>query len=337
MSRHTDKITIGIVGLGIGRRFLKPFLDQSERVRVVVCDLNSASIDKTRIQFAGIAAGYTDVDEMLAKERPVAVGVMVPDHLHRALTEKGLAAGCHVMVTKPMATNVEDARAMVLASRKSGKKVMVAQETRLRPRNAQLRGLVSGGKLGDIIHIQSDFICNKNAHFAASPWYGSVEAGRTAMVGSAIHNVDLVRHLVGRPITSVFAFGNDKGKLKFSGNKTVSAIYQFEGGAIATVAVSYVATEGTDGSASFFRLLGTKGTVIGDKVVYEGGVEKESLSSHEASLESGCGRCSELFLEAVLEDRPVAVEPEDAFDSVAACAAADESCSTGKVVVPQKL
>ena len=135
----------------------------------------------------------------------------------------------------------------------------------------------------------------------------------------------------------MFAFGDARGDLEFAGNKTVSASYQFEGGAIGTVAVSYVAADRAGGTDNMFRLIGTKGIVVGSTVGFEGVAARESLEEFADSSTAGIRRCSELFLQALLGDTPVAVTPEDAFGSVAACVAADESCASGQPVTPQTL
>src|SRR5260221_14763379 len=46
---------------------------------------------------------YSDFDEMLARERPDAVGVFPPNNLHCEFAIKALTAGAHVLVEKPMA------------------------------------------------------------------------------------------------------------------------------------------------------------------------------------------------------------------------------------------
>ena len=98
-----------------------------------------------------VTAGYDRLEEMLKREDLDAVSVVTPDHLHREHVEACLNAGCHVMVTKPLATNLEDGRAMVGAAARAGKKLTVAQEMRFRSRYRKVKemGLEVGMVIGD--------------------------------------------------------------------------------------------------------------------------------------------------------------------------------------------
>jgi UDP-N-acetylglucosamine 3-dehydrogenase len=69
---------------------------------------------------------YTDFDQMLSRERPDAVGIFTPNHLHCEFTVKALDAGAHVLVEKPMAPTAAQARRMVEAASKARRVLMVA-------------------------------------------------------------------------------------------------------------------------------------------------------------------------------------------------------------------
>ena len=73
---------------------------------------------------------YTDFDQMLAREHPDAVGIFTPNRLHCEFTLKAMAAGCHVLVEKPMAPTAADARRMVAAADAAGRILMVAMQRR---------------------------------------------------------------------------------------------------------------------------------------------------------------------------------------------------------------
>ena len=155
------------------------------------------------------------MERMLAAEGPDAVGVITPDHMHREHATLCFDAGCHVLQTKPLATNLDDARAIVKASEESKKIFMVAHERLFRTEVKAMKEILDGGYLGDIIHLRVDAISDKRGQFARAPWYASAEAGRSALVGTGIHEVDIVRHLINRPIKAVTAFSNRLGSLEF--------------------------------------------------------------------------------------------------------------------------
>ncbi len=330
-----EKLTVGVIGLGLGRHHVAAYAEHEAVGRLVLCDTDAERIAQVRAEFSQAAAGYSEIGEMLDAERLNAVSIVTPDHLHRPHAEQCLAAGCHVLLTKPLATNLDDARAILRASDGAPGLLMVAHERRFRPWIRAIRAFLDAGELGQIIHLRIDTIQDKRGQFRRSPWYASAEAGRTALVGSGIHEVDLLRYLIGRPITSVFAHSNCLGSLQFPKDKTTAALFQFEGGAIGQVTVTYEAHWPKAGSIDDrFRLVGTKGLIVGNRVARDGREDWENLPSDRQGSVAGTRGSVEAFLRSISTGEPVAVSGREGFASLAACVAADESAATGKPTVP---
>jgi len=330
-----ENLCAGVVGLGLGRHHVAAWAQAEAVGRLVICDSDSRRLDETRAAFPDVAAAYESVDDMLNAERLDAASVVTPDHLHRPHAEACFRAGCHVLVTKPLATNLEDGRAIVRAAEAAGRKLMVAHERRFRAPVLRMKEILDSGVLGEIIHLRIDAMEDKRRQFQRSPWYASAEAGRTALVGTGIHQVDLLRFLVGRPIVSVCAYSNRLGTLAFPAAKTTAALYQFEGGAIGQVTVTYEAHWPKAGVIDDqLRLVATQGMIVGDRVAIDGGDDWEVLPKDEQGIVTGTSGCVKNFLEAITADAPVAVDGREAFASLAACVAADESAATGRPTVP---
>lgn len=144
---------IGIVGVGWWATFNHiPTIDRSAHADVVaICDLDGERLHAVGDRFA-IAARYTDLAEMLAKERLDGVVVSTPHVAHTAPAIAALEAGCHVLVEKPMATAAADGRAIAAAAEAAGKSVLVPcglNFTRYTQRAAQI---VQEGRIGDVRH-----------------------------------------------------------------------------------------------------------------------------------------------------------------------------------------
>src|SRR5688500_94506 len=107
-----NEIRVVVVGAGIlGRRHARVF-NEIEGVRVV----GVADHSLERAAATGNAA-FASLDDALAKVECDAVAVATPDHLHREPALAALAAGKHVLVERPLATSIADARAMIAAAR----------------------------------------------------------------------------------------------------------------------------------------------------------------------------------------------------------------------------
>jgi predicted dehydrogenase len=323
-------LKVGVVGLGLGRHHVASYAGAEGVDRLVVCDPDGKKIKEIQQAFPNVAEGYDDLERMLAAEGPDAISIVTPDHLHRPHTLLCFDAGCHVLQTKPLATNLEDARAIVQASESANKVFMVAHERRYRTRVLAIKAILEGGDLGDIVHLRIDAIQDKRGQFSKSPWYASAEAGRTALVGSGVHEVDLLRFLINRPIVAVTAFSNRIGSLEFPKDKTTSALYQFEGDAVGQVTVTYEAhwPKGAR-QDDHFRLVGTRGMVVGDQVGRDGLVGWEVLPFDSSEIAAGSDGCVNAFLRSIVDGEPVAISGRDAFASLAACVAADASARSG--------
>ncbi len=232
-------IKAAVVGLGLGRYFVNACAASKVVGRLVICDTDQARCDQVRAEVPRIAAAYAGLEEMLRAEKPDVVCIVTPDHMHRPQAELCLASGANVLMTKPLSTTLEDGKAIVRAAERSGRKLMVAHERRFRTRVKALKALLASGELGDLIMVQANQISDKRAQFAKSPWYASPAAGRSAVVGTGIHEIDLLRFLVSRPLLGVSAVGNRIGTMTFPADKTTATVLRFEGGVIGQTAVSY--------------------------------------------------------------------------------------------------
>lgn len=329
-----DKLTVGVAGLGLGKTFVRSLAANASVDRILVCDPDADLSRSVSDEIPEVASWYADLAEMLEKGRPDAMCVVTPDHLHRPHTELCLQAGCHVLQTKPLATNLEDARSIVRAAERADRVVMVAHERRFRANYRTLRDRIESGELGDVIHLRIDAIQDKRGQFARSPWYASAEAGRTALVGSGIHEVDLLRFLIGRPVESVTAFSSRLGPLEFPKDKTTAAVFGFEGGAIGQVTVTYEAHPPKGMRPDdHFRLVASNGMAYADRVGVDGG-EWEWLPTEDSDIGAGVRGAVDGFAKTIVTGGEPAVSARDAFDSLAACEAADRSAEEGRPVTP---
>jgi len=331
-------LNCAVVGLGLGRHFVDA-LNRNETVgNITICDASQDRLDEIATTSGKISATHLDLDAMLGSETPDLICLVTPDHLHRPHAEACLSSGAHVLQTKPLATNLDDARAIVRAALKSDRKFMVAHERRFRPSVQRIQSIIDAGDIGDLIHLRIDAISDKRGQFERAPWYASTESGRSAINGTGIHEVDLVRTLVQRPIISVSAFANRLGELDFPKDKTTAALFRFADDIVGQVTVTYEgrapARKAID---DHLRILGTKGSIFGNKVYREGAEDWETIPVEPGEIVEGIKGCVDSMLQSIATDRPVAVSGEDAFDSLAAACAADTAAANGQVQTPEPL
>src|SRR5947209_8793357 len=110
-------ITVGAVGVaGVGRAHLERVRRSPKAEPAGLAGVAAEAQERAAAEFG--VPGYASQAELLERARPQAVVLGTPPLSHRPLTEEAAAAGAHVLCEKPMASTVEDCRAMIDACRR---------------------------------------------------------------------------------------------------------------------------------------------------------------------------------------------------------------------------
>lgn len=146
---------MGVVGAGsIAVESHLPVLRNLKNVEVVaICD-NRIDIAKETASKFGVKNVFGDLESMLSKEEPDVVDVCTSPFTHSSLAVEAMNAGCHVLVEKPMATNVQEADTMILSSRKNNAHLCVVHQNLYNPAVTRAKELVKAGDIGDLLHIE---------------------------------------------------------------------------------------------------------------------------------------------------------------------------------------
>jgi predicted dehydrogenase len=148
------RVRVGVVGCGVvATAYYLPYLAKMETVDLVaVCDLYRTRTEAC-VRLFGARQQYQDYDEMLKTADVDAVLILTAPGTHVSFTLKAVEAGKHVLIQKPMATDMDDARTIAQAVRRAGVVALIepSSNSPLDPDMAQLRDLVRRGVLGDIL------------------------------------------------------------------------------------------------------------------------------------------------------------------------------------------
>ena len=158
--RPGKKIKIGVVGCGVvATAYYLPYLMKMETAELVaVCDRFETRTQASARLF-GAKEQYQDYYEMIGSADIEAVLILTAPGTHVPFALKAIEAGKHILLQKPMATTMEDARAIADAVRKTGVKALIepSANSPLDPDVAHLRELVKKGVLGDILWFSLAF------------------------------------------------------------------------------------------------------------------------------------------------------------------------------------
>jgi predicted dehydrogenase len=167
------KLRAAILGAGLisTKKHIPAFLRLQDRVDLVaLCDVNHQAAERVGREF-GIPRLYSDLTELLAKEKPDLVDICTPPRTHAKLAVTSIRQRCHVLIEKPMALNVLECDEIVQAARDAGVKVCVAHSDLFYYPFMRARELVAAGRIGEIrglrilLSTPTDYMTSRPDHW----------------------------------------------------------------------------------------------------------------------------------------------------------------------------
>ena len=200
---RTDPVAIGIAGLGAAGRAFLPAIARHPGFRLAAAAEPSAQVRGEAL--AGLdAKGYDSVQAMLAHPGLQAVYIATPTALHPQHVLQACSAGIHILVEKPMATGLDEARAMVQAAQRAGVILLVGHSHSYDMPIHAMRRIIDKGKLGRVRMVNTwcytDWVYRPRRPDELDERQGG---GVTYRQGS--HQFDIIRLLCGGRTQSVRA------------------------------------------------------------------------------------------------------------------------------------
>jgi len=260
---------IGLVGLGFGKQALAINADTTSALAVRgICGRRSAATAAIQAQY-GIPFATTDYEQLLARDDIAIIAIFTPDASHHDQIIAALAAGKHVVVTKPMVTSLAEATAVVAAVERSGRKLLVGQTSRWRPQNMAIKSFLDDGSLGDILIIEAAYVQDLRPVYDWSAW--RYTQPQDYLYGGAIHSIDLLRWFAGEvaEVTCLAAPSrtDDRYPADMPDNFLISL--RFASGALGRILCACGVVAPPMPVQDNLNVFGSRGSVVGNQVVLE--------------------------------------------------------------------
>jgi len=337
-----EKLRIGIIGCGgiANGKHLPALKAQPDAEMVWFCDIIRERAETAAKNYgAPDAKVCTDYREILEDKTVDIVHVLTPNRSHSTITVDALEAGKHVMCEKPMAINSAEAKKMVDAAKRTGKKLTIGYQNRHRPDSLYLKTEAEQGTFGDIYYAKATAIRRR-----AVPTWGvfmnEYEQGGGPLIDIGTHALDLTmwcmdnykpKYCVGttyHKLADKFPTGNAWGDWK-PGELTVEdsafGFIVMENGATIILESSWALNMldpreaittlcGTDGGADMLDGLRINGIRNGRQYVLKPDLNAGGVAFYDgAGGENPSNREARLWLEAVRNDTEPFVTPEQAY------------------------
>jgi predicted dehydrogenase len=228
---------------------------------VAVCDVIEGYARRVQ-QVYGVKQIFTDYDEMLEKGDIDAVIITTPNRFHAQMAIKAIRAGKHVLVEKPLATNLEDAKKVLDEAGKAKLKTL-ALPWIYSKFFMEVKESIDKKELGQISVVRSRYSHGGPGH---SEWFYKAEEGGGVIFDLGIYPVSSITGWLG-PAKSVQAFSSTVQKQRIIRDKPINVevednaviCLKFENDIIASVETNYCTISGI---GSIYEIHGTEGSIF---------------------------------------------------------------------------
>lgn len=175
---------------------------------VAMCDILSKTMEEKSDKFGlGDVRKYTDYRELLEKEKPELVAIATESGKHAQIALDCISAGCHVIIEKPIALSIADANAIIAAGKEKGVVVCANHQNRFNKSVQYMRKALEEGRFGRLSHGAAHVRWNRGKdYYKQAPWRGTWAQDGGCLMNQCIHNIDLLRWMMGDDIVEVMAY-----------------------------------------------------------------------------------------------------------------------------------
>lgn len=188
-------IRVGLIGYGYaGRTFHAPLIRATPGLALAA--VSSSRPERVAADLPGITV-LPSASDLLAAPSIDLVVIAAPPDVHAPLVASALRAGKHVVVDKPIAPTLDEARATAMLASRSDRVLAVFQNRRWDGDFLALRDLLSRGVLGEISHFESHF--DRYRPLVRDRWREQPGVGAGLWHDLGPHLVDQTLQLFGLP------------------------------------------------------------------------------------------------------------------------------------------
>lgn len=158
-------------------------------------------IDQEKIQ------KFHDYHEMIREVKPDLVSICTESGKHAQIALDCIAKGINLIIEKPIALSIKDADAIIKAAKDNNVKVCACHQNRFNKSVQKIREALEQRRFGRLFYGTAHIRWNRGRdYYDRALWRGTWEQDGGALMNQCIHNIDLLRWMMGNEITEVFAY-----------------------------------------------------------------------------------------------------------------------------------
>ena len=173
---------------------------------VALCDIIPAHMHDKVLKFEINATTplFTDYKQMLKEVKPELVTIATESGNHANIAVDCIEAGCHLIIEKPIALSLADANRIINKAKEMNVKVCACHQNRFNKSIQKIREAVEKNRFGRLLYGTAHVRWARDyEYYARAKWRGTWEQDGGALMNQCIHNIDLLRWMMGDEIIEV--------------------------------------------------------------------------------------------------------------------------------------
>ncbi len=189
-----NKTNVGVIGVGaMGYNHVRIYSELENAHLLAISDMVRGTLDSVSKEFNTV--GYVDFDNILQLEDIEAVNICVPTVFHHDVVMSAIEAGKNVLVEKPIASKLEEAKEMIEAAKDAGVLLATGHVERFNPAVRVAKELIDSGEIGDVVTANAKRL---------GPYPPRIRDVGVA-IDLAIHDIDIFNYLFEGKANTVYA------------------------------------------------------------------------------------------------------------------------------------
>ena len=346
-SSSPSHLGFGIIGVGMIADFHAQAIAHTRGGRLVGVASRNAENARSFAQKHGVAYATANVNELVARPDIHVICVTTPSGAHLEPALAAVRAGKHVVVEKPIEITTDRADELLHAAEAAGVRVSPIFQARFGEGARTIKAALDAGRFGRLVLASAYVKWHRSADYYTG-WKGSLKLdGGGALINQAIHGIDLLQWFAGMP-AEVFCWKARRVYGQIEAEDTATAALKYPDGALGAIEACTAAWPGWQRR---IEICGEKGSAMleddhvshwdfrdelpGDEAIRAKKIDAKMRSGASApgaiSFE-GHRRQIQDLIDAVREDRPVAIDGHEARKAVALIQALYTSAERGTPV-----
>ncbi len=206
---------------------------------VAVCDVVKENAKDKILKFdldPNKVKVYEDYRELLKNEKLDLVAIATESGKHAQIALDCINAGCNVIIEKPIALSISDADEIIKAGKEKGVLVCANHQNRFNKSIQEIRSALEKNRFGKLLYGTAHIRWARNhEYYDRASWRGTWEQDGGALMNQCIHDIDLLRWMMGDEIDTVYGMTDRLIHPYIEAEDLGLAVVKFKNGSYGTI------------------------------------------------------------------------------------------------------